>query len=130
MSQLFSFSHIMIISSPSCEFDIGFIRFFRIVDTLRNKMLPSLVELLKSLLGLPINKAWIYAGRPCSPWLQHSLENRFLLSNLIKECNRSKDFGNMIRIGSSTGHDNSNSNQLSKTKNKILICFGSSSLSI
>ena len=61
---LFSLSHIVIISSPSCEFDIGYIRFFRIVETLRNKMLPSLVDLIKSL-NLAISKEWLYAGRPC-----------------------------------------------------------------
>jgi hypothetical protein len=62
------------ISSPNCEFDIGYIRFFRIVDTFRNKMLPSTVELLKSL-DLALNKDWIYAGRPCSPRVLFTFEN-------------------------------------------------------
>ena len=67
-------SHIILISSPSCEFDIGYIRFFRIVETLRNKMLPSVVDTLKSL-NLPIGKEWIYAGRPCSPRVLFTFEN-------------------------------------------------------
>jgi len=71
---LFSISHIVIISSPSCEFDIGYIRFFRIIETLRNKMLPSVVELIKSL-NLPIGKDWLYAGRPCSPRVLFTFEN-------------------------------------------------------
>ena len=71
---LFSISHIVIISSPSCEFDIGYIRFFRIIETLRNKMLPQLVDLIKSL-NLPIGKDWLYAGRPCSPRVLFTFEN-------------------------------------------------------
>ena len=71
---LFSISHIVIMSSPSCEFDIGYIRFFRIIETLRNKMLPQLVDLIKSL-NLPIGKDWLYAGRPCSPRVLFTFEN-------------------------------------------------------
>ncbi len=37
-------------------------------------MLPSVVELLKSL-DLPISKDWIYAGRPCSPRVLFTFEN-------------------------------------------------------
>lgn len=62
------------VSNPSCEFDISYIRLFRIVDIIRNKMLPSIVELLKSL-DLPIGKDWIYAGRPCSPRVLFTFEN-------------------------------------------------------
>ena len=74
MLLIFSISHIIIVSSPSCEFDIGYIRFFRIVDTLRNKMLPIIVDHLKTL-SLPISKEWIYAGRPCSPRVLFTFEN-------------------------------------------------------
>ncbi len=71
---LFSVVHIILISNPSCEFEIGYIRFFRIVDTLRNKLLPTIVDHLKSL-NLPISKDWIYAGRPCSPRVLFTFEN-------------------------------------------------------
>ncbi|CAF0716244.1 unnamed protein product [Brachionus calyciflorus] len=71
---LFSISHIILISNPSCEFDISYIRFFRIVDLLRNKMLPTVVEILKSL-DIQINKDWIYAARPCSPRVLFTFEN-------------------------------------------------------
>lgn len=54
--------------------DISNIRFFRVVDILRNKMLPSLVELLKSL-DLNISKDWLYAARPCSPRVLFAFEN-------------------------------------------------------
>ncbi|RNA03061.1 SMG8 [Brachionus plicatilis] len=71
---LFSISHLIIISNPTCEFDISYIRLFRIVDLLRSKIQPSVVELLKSL-DLSINKDWIYAGRPCSPRVLFTFEN-------------------------------------------------------
>ena len=78
------------ISNPSCDFDMSYIRFFRIVDILRNKTLPSIVELLKSLdLNLP--KEWIYAGRPCSPRVL------FLFENCSKEIlNESSSKNNVI----------------------------------
>lgn len=37
-------------------------------------MMPSLVELLKSL-DIPLGKDWIYAGRPCSPRVLFTFEN-------------------------------------------------------
>ena len=74
MLLIFSISHIIMVSSPSCEFDISIIRFFRIIDIIRNKMLPTVVDLLKSL-DLPISKDWIYAGRPCSPRVLFLFEN-------------------------------------------------------
>ncbi len=71
---LFSLSHIIIVSNPTIDFDITCIRFFRIVDTLRNKLLPSIIELIKTL-NLPISKEWVYAGRPCSPRVLFTFEN-------------------------------------------------------
>jgi protein SMG8 len=62
------------VSHPTIDFDIGYIRFFRIVDTLRNKLLPSIIDLIKTL-NLQINKEWVYAGRPCSPRVLFTFEN-------------------------------------------------------
>lgn len=54
--------------------DITYIRFFRIIDSLRIKLMPSLVDLLKTL-DLPIGKDWIHAARPCSPRVIFTFEN-------------------------------------------------------
>ena len=71
---LFSISHIVIVSNPTCSFDISYIRLFRIVDIFRNKLIPPLVELIKTL-GLPISKDWLYAARPCAPRVLFTFEN-------------------------------------------------------
>lgn len=71
---IFSISHIIVVSNPTCSFDISYVRLFRIVDIFRNKMMPPLIDLIKSL-GLPISKDWLYAARPCAPRVLFTFEN-------------------------------------------------------
>jgi protein SMG8 len=76
---IFSVSHLIVISNPSCEFDVNLIRFLRIIDMFRNKLLPSTSDQLRLINNDKqeqiIHNDWINAGRPCSPRLLFTFEN-------------------------------------------------------
>ena len=64
---LFSVSHLIICNNPGSRFDLSLVRLFRNLDTIRQKLQPSITEALRPVAG--ISKEWMYAGRPCSPRL-------------------------------------------------------------
>ena len=62
---LFSVSHLIIVNNPGSRFDLSLVRLFRNLDAIRQKLQPSLTEVLRTVSG--VSKEWMYAGRPCSP---------------------------------------------------------------
>ena len=62
---LFSISHLILVNNPGSRFDLGLVRLFRNLETIRQKLQPSMTEVLRTVSG--ISKEWMYAGRPCSP---------------------------------------------------------------
>lgn len=59
-SYLFEFQ----IVHPTSSFDVSYVQLFRTLDTMRQKAVPFLTEILGE---FPISNEWIQAGRPCSP---------------------------------------------------------------
>ncbi|MEE6469644.1 hypothetical protein FKM82_008706 [Ascaphus truei] len=63
---LFSVCHILLLAHPTCSFDITYEKLFRALDSLRQKVLPSLKLPLKDcVVGLD----WKLNARPCPPRL-------------------------------------------------------------
>nr|CAG4642374.1 EOG090X02WG [Evadne anonyx] len=62
---LFLVSHIIIITNPSCNFDLNYIQLFKKLESVRSKFQPGVSEILKTVPGLP--KDWLTLGRLCSP---------------------------------------------------------------
>ncbi|KAK7094164.1 nonsense-mediated mRNA decay factor SMG8-like [Littorina saxatilis] len=61
---VFSLAHVVLLAHPGSIFDMSYIKFFRILDSIRLKMQPQLTELLRN---LPVSKDWSATGRLCSP---------------------------------------------------------------
>ncbi|XP_076452120.1 LOW QUALITY PROTEIN: nonsense-mediated mRNA decay factor SMG8-like [Babylonia areolata] len=61
---VFSLSHVVLLVHPTCSFDMTYIKFFRILDSVRLKLQPQLGELLRD---LPVSKEWAATSRLCSP---------------------------------------------------------------
>nr|CAD7392788.1 unnamed protein product [Timema cristinae] len=62
---LFIVSHVLVLSHPTHSFDISYIYLFRALDATRQKVQNSVMDQLRSVVGIP--KEWISAGRPCAP---------------------------------------------------------------
>lgn len=62
---LFSISHIVVVHTPSLQFDTSSLNLFKIIESGRDLMKPYICDALKSVEGLP--SEWIATGRPCSP---------------------------------------------------------------
>ncbi|KAM4698877.1 nonsense-mediated mRNA decay factor SMG8 [Discoglossus pictus] len=63
---LFSVSHILLLLHPTCCFDITYEKLFRALDSLRQKVLPSLKPILKD---CTVGLDWKLNARPCPPRL-------------------------------------------------------------
>ncbi|XP_053310845.1 nonsense-mediated mRNA decay factor SMG8 [Spea bombifrons] len=63
---LFSVCHILLLVHPTCCFDITYEKLFRALDSLRQKVLPSLKPLLKD---CTVGLDWKLNARPCPPRL-------------------------------------------------------------
>ncbi|CAH2222628.1 smg8 [Pelobates cultripes] len=63
---LFSVCHILLLVHPTCCFDIAYEKLFRALDSLRQKVLPSLKAPLKD---CAVGLDWKLNARPCPPRL-------------------------------------------------------------
>ncbi|XP_022244438.1 protein SMG8-like isoform X2 [Limulus polyphemus] len=61
---IFHLSHIILVAHPTTTFDVSYIHLFQTLDSVRQKAVPCLTDLLRS---FPISQDWVQAGRPCSP---------------------------------------------------------------
>ncbi|XP_013398523.1 protein SMG8 [Lingula anatina] len=61
---LFSVSHIIMLVNAGQSFDVSYVRLFRTLDSIRQKLLPSVTDILKA---FPVSKDWMMSGRLCSP---------------------------------------------------------------
>ncbi|KAG8538229.1 hypothetical protein GDO81_023067, partial [Engystomops pustulosus] len=66
MLYLFSVSHLLLLLHPACCFDIAYEKLFRALDSVRQKLLPSLKPALKE---CPVGLEWKLNARPCPPRL-------------------------------------------------------------
>ncbi|XP_075709070.1 nonsense-mediated mRNA decay factor SMG8 [Rhinoderma darwinii] len=63
---LFSVCHLLLLLHPACCFDIAYEKLFRALDSVRQKLLPSLKPALKE---CPVGLEWKLNARPCPPRL-------------------------------------------------------------
>ena len=83
---------------PSNSFDVSYVRLFRVLDVIRQKLQHSITDQLRT---LQVSKEWVLAGRLCSPrvlflfesCLLQSIEDGVPLSNrnknqVAKDCKR------------------------------------------
>ncbi|XP_014673337.1 PREDICTED: protein smg8-like isoform X2 [Priapulus caudatus] len=70
---LFHISHVLLFVRPTCTFNMSIVRLFRTLDTIRQKVLPSLSDVLQATPG--VCKDWVNAGRLCSPRVLFLFEN-------------------------------------------------------
>ncbi|XP_026284537.1 nonsense-mediated mRNA decay factor SMG8 isoform X3 [Frankliniella occidentalis] len=64
---LFSVSHVLVCSHPSLVFDTSYIRLFRALDSVRQKVQGSIGDIISTISGVP--KDWVQYGRLCTPRL-------------------------------------------------------------
>lgn len=64
---LFCVSHVLICTHPSAVFDTSYIRLFRALDSVRQKVQGPLSDLISNIPGVP--KDWTQYGRLCTPRL-------------------------------------------------------------
>lgn len=69
---LFSISHIVVVHTPSLQFDTSSLNLFKIIESGRDLVKPYICEALKKVDGLP--RDWIETGRPCSPRVLFAFE--------------------------------------------------------
>lgn len=62
---LFCVSHVLVCTHPSVVFDTSYIRLFRALDSVRQKVQGSIGDLISDIPGVP--KDWIQYGRLCTP---------------------------------------------------------------
>ncbi|XP_040192769.1 protein SMG8 [Rana temporaria] len=63
---LFCVCHLLLLVHPTCCFDIAYEKLFRALDSVRQKLLPSLKPALKE---CPVGLEWKLNARPCPPRL-------------------------------------------------------------
>ncbi|CAF0990983.1 unnamed protein product [Rotaria sp. Silwood1] len=79
----FLLSHIIIISHSSHTFDLNYLRFFRIIELLRHKTKPAVLEILRSLNVLKEADINMNDGRLCVPRALFIFENHHHKGNDI-----------------------------------------------
>lgn len=63
---IFLMSHVILISTPTIQFDLNYIELFKSCESIRNKTRSKITSALKrEVPSLP--KPWLESGRPCSP---------------------------------------------------------------
>ncbi|XP_077998852.1 nonsense-mediated mRNA decay factor SMG8-like [Glandiceps talaboti] len=63
---LFSVCHILVVVHPTSSFDLHYVRLFKALESIRQKLMSSVSDSLKD---LPIPKEWQTSGRMCTPRL-------------------------------------------------------------
>ncbi|CAM4810811.1 unnamed protein product [Rotaria magnacalcarata] len=71
----FLLSHIIVISHSSHTFDLNYLRFFRIIELLRHKTKPAILEAIRSHSGLKETDVMMSDGRLCVPRALFIFEN-------------------------------------------------------
>lgn len=63
---VFLMSHVILVSTPTLQFDLNYIELFKSCESIRNKTRSKICSYLKrEVPSLP--KPWLESGRPCSP---------------------------------------------------------------
>ena len=62
---------------PSNSFDVSYVRLFRVLDLIRQKLQHSITDQLRT---LQVSKEWVLAGRLCSPRVLFLFESCLLQS--------------------------------------------------
>jgi len=79
---LFSISHIIMLVSSGCTFDISYMQIFKTIDAIRLKLQPSVSDTLRK---CKVSQTWMHAARLCSPRVLFVFQSVVQSSDLICE---------------------------------------------